>query len=140
MITQLQCRSSASLLSPPANLHDALTPTSVVDVMINRAKLLAGTNPQFFSHSIVLALTTVEKVTVLLRADTNTAGVRVRALNCKELVTQFLFCQDGLILLFTSPIVETTAANLPIVLGSMLDIIDTTIPVSISACSTTSRG
>ena len=115
---------------PPTDLHDALNPTSVVDAMINRAKLSAGTTPHFFSHSIVLAPTTVEKVTVLLRADTNT-GVRVRALNCKELVTQFLFCQDGLILPFTSSIVGTTAANLPIVLGSMSDLIDTTIPVSI---------
>jgi hypothetical protein len=42
-----------------------------------------------------------------------------------------LFCQDGLILPFTCPIVGTTATNLPIVLGSMSDLLDTTIPVSI---------
>jgi hypothetical protein len=84
---------------PPANLHDALNPTSAIDAMIHRAKLAAGANPHLFSHSIVLAPTTVEKVTVLLRADTN-AGVRMRALNSKELVTQYLFCQDGLILPF----------------------------------------
>jgi hypothetical protein len=78
----------------------------------------------------VLAPTTVEKVTVLLRANTK-AAARVRALNCKELVTQFLFCQDGLILPFTSLIVGTTVVNLPIVLGSMSHLIDTTIPMSI---------
>jgi hypothetical protein len=115
---------------PPSDLHDTLTPTSAIDDMINRAKLLAGTNPHFFSHATVAAPTNVEKVTVLLRADTDPA-VRVRALTNKELVTQFLFCQDGMILPFTSPIVGTTATNVPIMLGSMSDLIDTTIPVSI---------
>ena len=115
---------------PAAVLHDTLTPPSAIDEMIIRAKMAAGTTPHFFSHATVAAPTTVEKITVLLRADTN-AAVRVRALNNKELVNQFLFCQDGLILPFTSPIVGTTAANVPIMLGSMSDLIDTTIPVSI---------
>ena len=117
-------------LLPPAVLHDTLAPTSVVDEMITRTKTLAGANPHFLSHSTKLAPTTVEKVTMLLRSDTNPA-VRMLAVNCKELVTQFLFCQDGLILPFTSPIAGTTAENLPIVMGSMSDTIDTTIPVSI---------
>jgi hypothetical protein len=115
---------------PPSDLHDALHPTSAIDEMIKRTKLSAGTNPHFFSHSTVASPTNVEKITVLLRADTD-AAVRVRALNNKELVTQFLFCQDGLILPFTSPTVGTTAANVPIMLGSMSDLIDTTIPVSV---------
>jgi hypothetical protein len=115
---------------PASDLHDTLNPTSAIDEMINRTKLSAGTTPHFFSHSTATAPTNVEKVTVLLRTDTN-AAVRVRALNNKELVAQFMFCQDGLVLPFTSPIVGTTAANVPIVLGNMSDLIDTTIPVSI---------
>jgi hypothetical protein len=62
--------------------------------MINRAKLAAGTNPHLISHSIVLAPTTVEKVTVLLHADTN-AGVRMRALNSKEVVTRICSARTG---------------------------------------------